>query len=114
MVTRAAAALASNLLVILDATFLSEHHRLLIEGLAEITGARITRVWCHCSTKTALTRIGERVGDPSDATAGVRFQQEQGGGPCPENWLRVSTEGTIVEIEAELRQRGVLPLMVAD
>lgn len=114
MVTRAAAALASNLLVILDATFLSEHHQLLIQGLAETTGAGITRVWCHCSTKTALTRIGERVGDPSDATAGVRFQQEQGGCPCPENWLPLSTEGTIGEIEAELRQREVLPLMVAD
>jgi aminoglycoside phosphotransferase family enzyme/predicted kinase len=107
LVTRTAAALPSGLPVIVDATFLNRDHQLLMSGLAQTTGAKITPIWCQCSSTTAADRIENRSADPSDATIAIRIAQERQSESTPDDWIMLSTEGTVADVKEELRRLGI-------
>jgi aminoglycoside phosphotransferase family enzyme/predicted kinase len=109
LITRTAAALESGLPVIVDATFINREHQLLISGLAHTTGAKITPLWCHCSSTTAANRIAKRSDDPSDATISIRIDQERKCVSTPSDWIAFSTEGTVAEVNEELRRLRIIP-----
>lgn len=104
LITRAAAALRSGLPVVVDATFIRPSHQRLITALGATLGARCVPLWCYCAHSTALERMAKRVGDPSDATGAVRAAQEERATAPLGDWIWMSTEGTLGNLEKRLLQ----------
>lgn len=107
LTTRAAAAAASGLPVVVDATFIDPWQRKLITALGDTLGAHFMPIWCHCALSTALERISSRVGDPSDASKAIRIAQELRSTLPQTDWLLLSTEGPLAQMNDRLCELGV-------
>lgn len=73
--TRAAAALAAGVSVIVDAAHLTAAERSAIAAVAAAAGAAFTGLWLEAPTALLQERVRARVGDASDATPDIVARQ---------------------------------------
>jgi aminoglycoside phosphotransferase family enzyme/predicted kinase len=101
MLVRAQRALAAGRSVILDAVFARESERLAAARLARRQGASFRGIWLETDPTTLKTRVEERIGDASDATAGVvEAQLSLDIGKL--DWPRVDATASIAEIQDQV------------
>ena len=85
--------LAAGRSVIVDAASLRPAERIALARLAEAAELPFTGIWLDVDEATALARVGERIGDASDADAEVvRFQRRLDLGPL--DWHRLEAGGS--------------------
>lgn len=106
----AGAALAAGQSVIVDAVHAREAERDAIEAIAAEAGAAFDGLWLEAPLGMLETRVTERVGDASDADAGVvRGQARYDCGDI--RWRRLSSAGAIADITADaLGALGLAPV----
>jgi aminoglycoside phosphotransferase family enzyme/predicted kinase len=90
---KARAALRAGWPVVVDAAFLDGAERDEVEALARDCGAAVTGLWLEADEATLVSRVSERTGDASDATADVvRKQLARGAGEI--GWARIDAGGS--------------------
>ena len=91
---KATTALRAGHSVIVDAVYLDQAERSVIEQVAVNTGASFTGLWLKADEEFLVRRVSERHGDASDATADVvRYQLKRPTGPI--NWRIINAEGVL-------------------
>jgi uncharacterized protein len=92
MIEIAALALGAGHCVIVDGVFAQPHERRDIEALALKTGVAFQGLWLEAPARILRTRVDERTGDASDATAAVVDEQlKYGTGSIA--WTRIDASG---------------------
>lgn len=103
MLQRARKALAAGHSVILDAVFARESERRAAEALARETAADFTGLWLEAGLDTMKSRVTERRGDASDATAAVvEMQSRYELGEL--TWPRIDSSGLIEAVVSRVRE----------
>ena len=93
LVAAAAAALAAGRSVVTDAVSLHPEERARFAAIAAASEADFTGLWLEVDPAVAAARVGARVGDVSDADAGVvAFQRGLDSGPI--DWVRIDASGS--------------------
>jgi len=93
----AAKVLAAGHAVIADAVFGQAWERESIEAVGRRAGVRFCGLWLDAPRAVLSSRISKREGDASDATVAV-LESQIAHLTAPENWLKVSAEGSCSEV----------------
>lgn len=90
---KASLALSAGHSVVLDAVFSTREERDIVEAVAQDLGIGFTGLWLTAPEACLIERVGNRVGDASDATSRIVTQQlERGAGTI--DWHMVDAGGT--------------------
>lgn len=80
--------------VVADGVFDRPADRDRIERVARDAGVPFTGLWLYADPDQLFTRVSERRGDSSDATAAVVRAQLARGAPAPD-WIKIQADGTV-------------------
>jgi uncharacterized protein len=107
-------ALAAGHAAVVDAVFARPQQRAEIEALAEELGVAFRGLWLKASPSHLLDRVGDRIGDASDATPEVvRQQLVRDTGPLTTCWVSIDAGGnaaaTLAKAQEVLAQLHEVP-----
>src|SRR5690606_35839777 len=104
MFSKAARALAGGHSVVLDGVFGDRWQRDEAAETARRAGVPFTPIWLEAPREVLLTRVENRRGDASDATAEIVHRQIEAAFQ-PEDWIRLSSDGSLESVAARALER---------